>query len=91
LKNAFSTIDSITKLQREKIDDQNKIIQLKDQVIEKRSVFLDEVKSTVQTEMKSFSSIVKKNCPTPLTRKTIEVAIKSVCVAFTLVPKNVIA
>jgi hypothetical protein len=40
---------------------------------------MNEVKSTDQTEMKSFSSIVKKNCPTPLMRKTIEAAVKSVC------------
>ena len=83
LKNAVSSVDCSTKriveLQRKKIDDQNEIIRLKDKVIEKKSDELKEVKSTVQTEIKSFSSIVKKNSPSTVTRKTIEAAVKSVC------------
>jgi hypothetical protein len=83
LKNAVTSIDRSTKrideLQKEKIDDQKKIIQLKDEVIEKKSVLLNDVKSTVQTEVKSFSSIVKKNCPPTLSKKTIEAAVKSAC------------
>ena len=83
LKNAVSSIDRsakrIDELQKEKIDDQNKIIQLKDEVLERKSVVLNEVKSTVQTEVKSFSSIVKKNCPPTLSKKTVEAAVKSVC------------
>ena len=83
LKNAVSSTDCnikrIDELQREKIEDQNEIIRLKDKVIEKKSDELKEVKSTVQTEIKSFSSIVKKNIPSTVTRKTIEAAVKSVC------------
>ena len=83
LKNAVSTIDRnterIDELQKEKIEDQKTIIQLKDEIVMKSSDELKEVKSTVQDEMKSYSSIVKKNFPTPLTRKTIEAAVKSVC------------
>ena len=83
LKNAVSTIDNnvkrIDELQSEKIDDQKKIIQLNEKVAEKKSAELNEVKSTVQTEMKSYSAIVKKNCPPILTRKTIEAAVKSAC------------
>ncbi|KAL5250473.1 hypothetical protein ACHWQZ_G016267 [Mnemiopsis leidyi] len=83
LKNAIRSVESLTKrideLQREKIDDQRKIIQLKDEVLDKRSNELNDVKSTVQTEIKSFSSIVKKNCPATLSRKKIEAAVKSVC------------
>ena len=83
LKNAVSTIDRnakrIDELQKEKIDDQKKIIHLNEKVMEKKSAELNEVKSAVKTEMKSFSSIVKKNCPPTLTRKTIEAAVKSVC------------
>ena len=71
LKNAVSTIDRnaerIDELQKEKIDDQKTIIQLKDEVLMKRSDELNEVKSTVQAEMKSYSSIVKKSCPSTLT------------------------
>ena len=70
LKNAASTFETMSKrideLQREKIDDQRKIIQLKDEVLDKRSEELNDVKSTVQTEMKS----IVKSCPTTITRKT---------------------
>ncbi|KAL5254548.1 hypothetical protein ACHWQZ_G014108 [Mnemiopsis leidyi] len=45
---------------------------------QKKSDELNEVTSTVRTEMKSFSTIVK-NCPATLTRKTIEAAVKSAC------------
>ena len=83
LKNAMSNMDSIKKrvddLQKEKINDQKEIIQLKDKIIEKKSDELNEVTSTVKTEMKSFSTIVKKNCPATLTKKTIEAAVKSAC------------
>ena len=83
LKNAVSTADALTKrvdeLQKEKIDDQKEIILLKDKFMEKRTDELNKVKATVQAEMKSFSSIVKKSCPTNLTKKTIEAAVKSVC------------
>ena len=81
LKNAVSAIDRCAKrideLQREKIDDQKEIIQLKDKVIAKKSDDLNEVKCTVQTEIKSFSSIVKKSCPATLSKRTIEAAVKS--------------
>jgi hypothetical protein len=78
-----SKIDSnskrIDELQSQKIDDQMKIIKLNEKVVEKKSAELNTVKSTVQTEMKSYSAIVKKNCPPSLTRKTIEAAVKSAC------------
>ena len=54
LKNAVSTCETmserIDELQREKIDDQRKIIQLKDEVLDKRSEELNDVKSIVLTE-----------------------------------------
>ena len=50
LKNAVNTIDrnaeQIDELRRDKIDDQKKIFQLKDEVFVKRSDELNEVKST---------------------------------------------
>ena len=83
LKNAMSTFETTSKrideFQREKIDDQRKIIQLGDEVLDKRSEELNDVKSTVLTGMKSSSLIAKKSCPTTITRKTIEAAVKSVC------------
>ena len=83
MKNAESTIDRnaerIDELQKEKIEGQQTVIQLKDEVVMKRSNELNKIKSTVQAELKSYLSKAKKNLPTPLTRKTIEAAVKSVC------------
>ena len=73
------TTEQIDKLQRETIEDQKTIIGLQEQIMKKRSDELQEVKSTVQTELKSYSSMVKKNCSTTLTKKTIESAVKSAC------------
>ena len=64
---------------RIKIDDQKTLIPMKDEVFVKRGDELNEVKSTAQAEMKSYWSMVKKNLPNPLTRKTIKAALKSVC------------
>ena len=76
LSPAVSTIDRnaerIDKLQKEKIDDEKMIIQLKDEVVMKRSDEPNQVESAVQAEMMSYSLIVKKSLPTQLTRKTIE-------------------
>ena len=76
LKNAMSTFETMSKrideFQREKIDDKRKIIQLKDEVLDKRSEELNDVKSTVLTEMKSFSLMVKMSCPTTITRKQLK-------------------
>ncbi|KAL5264664.1 hypothetical protein ACHWQZ_G005671 [Mnemiopsis leidyi] len=83
LKNAMSNMDSIKKrvdhLQEENINGQKEKIQLKDKIIEKKSNELNEVTSTVRTEIKSFSTIAKKNCPATFTKKTIEAAVKSAC------------
>ena len=82
LKKAARTIDRdterIVELQKEKIDDQKTIIQLQQEVIKKNSDELNDVKVTVQTEMKNYSSVLKNNCFTAQTRKTIEAAVKSV-------------
>ena len=88
LKTATEAIDSrnerIDELQRSKIDDQQTIIKLHEEISKKRSDELIDVKSTVQStvqsEMQSYSEIAKKNCPpTTLTSKTIEAAVKRVC------------
>ena len=83
LKNAVRAIDRgterIDELQKLRIEDQKTIIGLQEEVIKKRGNELNEVKTTVQTEMKSYSAMVKKSCPTTLTKKTIEAAVKSAC------------
>ena len=45
----------------------------------KNSDELKDFKVTVQTEMKSYSSVLKNSCSTAHTRKAIEAAVKSVC------------
>jgi len=82
LQNACDVIDAkterIDELQREKIGDQQTIIKLQEEVIKKNSDELKEVKSTVQTEMKSYSSAVQRTCSTALSAKKIATAVKNV-------------
>jgi superfamily I DNA and RNA helicase len=82
LKNAVRRIDDanerIDELQKEKIVDQQTIIKLREQVIKKHSDGLKDVKSTVQTEMKSYSSIVQKTCSSALSTRKIAAAVKNV-------------
>ena len=82
LENAVRVINTkterIEELQREKIGDQQTIIKLQEEVIKKNSDELKEVKSTVQTEMKSFSSAVQRTCSTALSAKKIATAVKNV-------------
>ena len=83
IRNAVGLIDRCSKridqLQNEKIGDQEKIIQLQAEIMEMKSNELGEIKSTVQTEMKSFSSVLKKNTEPAICHKTIKAAVKSVC------------
>ena len=87
LTNAAKVIDNqagrIDEFQRGKIDDQQTIIKLHEEISKRRSDELNDVKSTVQStvqsEMQSYSEIAKKNCPKTLTSKTIEAAVKRVC------------
>ena len=53
---ALNQTVQIEKLKSEKIEDQNKIIQLQNQLIEKRDEELNVVKKTVAIELKSYSS-----------------------------------
>ena len=82
LKKAARTIDRrterIDELHKEKIDDQKTIIQQQQEVIKKNSDELNDVKVTVRTEMNNYSSVLKNNCFTAQTRKTIEAAVKSI-------------
>lgn len=76
LKNAVPIVERISVLQKEKIDDQEKIIKLQDEVISKNSDQLKAVKTTVETEIKSYSSVVAKSCKAALSTKKIEAAVR---------------
>ena len=78
LENAVPIADKIGKLQEEKIDDQAKILELQRDLIARRDKELEAVKNTVQTEMKSYSSVVAKNCTAALAPKKIEAAVRKV-------------
>ena len=69
--------ERVDQLQKDKISDQKTIIQLQKDVIKIRSNEVNDVKSTVQSEDKTFSSILKKNVPQTLSKKTIKAAVKS--------------
>ena len=70
--------DDIQKLNNEKLVDQTKIIDLQNQLIEKQEEQLSAVKTTVATEMKSYSSAVMKSCNTALAPKKIQAAVMKV-------------
>ena len=78
----FGLIDRCTqridRLQSEKIGERGKIIQLQTEIMKMKSNELGEMKSTVQTEISSFSSVLKKNTKPAICHKTIKDADKSV-------------
>ena len=78
LESAVPIANRISKLQEEKIEDQAKIIQLQQDLIAKRDNELKAVHETVQTEMKSYSSVVAKSCSAALAPKKIEAAVRNV-------------
>ena len=78
LLNAVPIVDRVGELQEDKIDDQAKILELQRDLIVRRDNELKAVQNTVQTEMKSYSSMVAKNCSTALAPKKIEAAVRKV-------------
>ena len=81
-------IEKLTKendqLKNEKISDQQRIIELQQQVIEKKDVELQSVKlsvqSTVETEMKTYASAISSTCSKALAPKKLTAALKSAAV-----------
>ena len=73
LQNAATIVDS---LRTEKSSDQQRIIDLQNQVINKQEEQLNSVKRTVETEMKTYSAAVTKSCAAALAPKRIEAAVK---------------
>ena len=78
LDNAVPIVDRIGELQKEKIDDQARILELQRDLIDRRDNELKTVHETVQTEMKSYSSVVAKSCSAALASKKIEAAVRKV-------------
>ena len=70
--------DRVEKLQEEKIVDQDTIIKLQARLIEKKDEEMSLVKTTVQSEMKSYSSVLSKSCSAALAPKKIQAAVKRV-------------
>ena len=65
-------------LKDDKISDQKKIIQLQGELIDKKNEELGSVKDTVETELKSYSSVLKESCSAALTPQKIASAVKQV-------------
>ena len=68
----------LEKLKDEKIVDQDKIIQLQNQFIEKKEEELNVVKETVSCELKSYSSVLKDSCSAALAPQKIASAVRKV-------------
>ena len=68
-------------LKSEKIADQQRIIELQEKLIEKKESELDSVKremqTTVQAEMKSYSSVLTTTCNKALAPKKVQAALKT--------------
>ena len=81
LNSATNTAEKLDSLKDEKIADQNKIIELQKKLIEKNEEELLSVKTTVQStlqsEMKSYSSAVKTSCSKALAPRKVQAALKS--------------
>ena len=78
LDNAVPIVDRIGELHEQKIDDQARILELQRDLIVRRDNELKAVHETVQTEMKSYSSVVAKSCSAALAPKKIEAAVRKV-------------
>ncbi len=70
--------DRIEKLKDEQISAQKSIIELQSKLIEKKDEELGTVKTVVQSEMKSYSSMLSATCSKALAPKKMKVAMKKV-------------
>jgi hypothetical protein len=70
--------DDIQTLNCEKLADQRKVIDLQNQLIVKQEEQLSAVKTTVATEMKTYSAAVSKSCTAALAPKKIQAAVMKV-------------
>ena len=75
---ALEQQNELEELKSEKIADQRKIIDLQEKLIVEKDANLQSVQKTVETEMKSYSSVVQKSCTEALAPRKIAAAVKSV-------------
>ena len=78
LENAVPLAERIGELQEEKIEDQARILELQRELILKREQEIKAVQTTVEKEMKSYSSVVARSCSNAVSTKKIETAVKRV-------------
>ena len=76
LTSATNLQEEIDQLKNEKIADQNTVIKLQGQLIEMKSDELTSVQTTVKSELKSWSSVVKNSCSKALAPKKMKAALK---------------
>ena len=76
LTSATNLQQEIDQLKNEKIADQNTVIKLQGQLIEQKSDELTSVQTTVKSELKSWSSVVKNSCSKALAPKKMKAALK---------------
>ena len=74
LKSAAANIDE---LKTDQLKSQKSVINLQEELIRNKSEQLDSVKTTVKTEMKSWTDVVKQSCSKTVTPKKIKEAVKS--------------
>ena len=77
---AQEVTERINELREEKIAHQDTIIKLRQKLLEKSDENFDSVKTTVQQELKSYSSVVSKSCSTALSSKKLEAVVRKVAV-----------
>ena len=71
-------VERIEQLTSERLKDQDKIIALQQQLLEKRDGELTSLTTAVQSEMQSYSSALTKTCAAALAPKKIRAAVQSV-------------
>ncbi len=65
-------------LMKNKIQDQNTIIDLQQKLIEKKEEAFKSIRKTVETEVKSYAAVVEKTCETALAPENFERVVKKV-------------
>ena len=77
---AHEVTERVHELREEKIEDKDTIIKLQQKLLEKSDEVHNSVKTTVQQELKSYSSVVSKSCSTALSSKKLEAVVRKVAV-----------
>ena len=82
LESEFSQLkDENRSLLAEKVVDQKVVIDLQNKLIIKNDQEISAIKQTVQSEVRSYASVVQKTCASALAPKVIQTAVKKATVA----------